>query len=205
MNSKPIFIILTAFCLLNSCKQTNEQLFDKGYKLSKQKKYDKAIETYTEIIERNGKLQLAYYNRGFAYSAIKKYNRALDDFNKVMSLQTFGDSKIIFTLNQDSPFADEEARAQVPYDDALYERALTKYSMDSLKSSFIDFQTLIDRGYHEKSNCILWQGTICARAGKLDKACDYFAKAKQSALSDDDNKDADEMIKTYCDKKTNNR
>ena len=165
----------------------------------------KQLKLTRRFIGRNNKLQLAYYNRGFAYFATKKYNKALDDFNKVMSLHTFGNSKIIFTLNQDSPFADEEAKTQVPYDDALYECALTKYSMDSLKSSFIDFQTLIDREYHEKSQLYSLAGKICARAGKLDKACDYFAKAKQVALSEDDNKDADEMIKTYCDKKTNNR
>src|SRR5690242_19952114 len=93
------FIIFLFGC--TSCKQTKEQLLDKGYAFSKQKKYDKAIEVYNEVIKRSGKLQLAYYNRGFAYLAIKQYDRALWDFNKVMSLQTHGD--YIITYNQNSP------------------------------------------------------------------------------------------------------
>ncbi|MFN8290742.1 MAG: hypothetical protein U0U70_10820 [Chitinophagaceae bacterium] len=203
MSFKPIFIVLSLAVVLVSCKQSNEQLLNKGYKLSKQKKYDKAIEIYTDVIRRNDKLQLAYYNRGFAYVATKQYNNALADFNKVMSLQTFG--SIIMTYNQESPFADEEARAQVPYNDALYQRAQVKYFMDSLASSFTDFQTLVDKGYEEKSNCLLWQGTICVRGGQPSKGCEYFNKAKEFALTDDDKKEADEMIKIYCGQTNNNR
>jgi len=176
---------------------------DKAFNLSKQKKYDKAVETYTDVIKRNSKLQLAYYNRGFAYLATKKYNMALADFNKIMALQTHGD--FVFTNNKDVPYADEETKDQVSYYDALYQRAQVKYFMDSLKSSFIDFQTLVDNNYEEKSNCILWQGTIYEKSGKTDAACVCFDKAKQFASTEDDRKEADEMIKTYCGKKTNNR
>lgn len=176
---------------------------DKALNYSKQKKYDKAIETYTKVINRNSKLQLAYYNRGFDYLATKQYDKALWDFNKVMALQSHGD--FIITYNQNSPFADEEARVQVSYNDALYQRAQVKYFMDSLKSSFIDFQTLVDNNYEEKSNCLLWQGTIYVRSGKTDKACTYFDNAKQAALTDDDRNEAIEMIKTYCGQTNNNR
>jgi len=202
MNHQSTFIILTFIVLFVSCKQTNEQLLDKAYNLSKQKEYEKAIETYTKVIRRNAKIQLAYYNRGFAYLATKKYDRALSDFNKVMALQTHGE--FIITYNEDSPIADEETRTQVPYNDALYQRAQVKYFMDSLASSFTDFQKLVDKGYQEKSNCTLWQGTICVRGGKPDKGCEYFGKAKQFALTDDDKKEADEMIKTYCGRANNN-
>lgn len=176
---------------------------DKAYNLSKQKKYDKAIEVYNKVIKSNNKLQLAYYNRGFAYLGTKNYDKALWDFNKVMALQTYG--SFIMTYDQDSPFADEEAKAQVSYNDALYQRAQVKYFMDSLKSSFIDFQTLVDNSYEEKSNCVLWQGTIYVRNGKIDKACEYFNKAKQFALTDDDRNEADKMLKTYCGQTNNNR
>ena len=95
-------------------------MLDKAYNLSKEKKYDEAIEVYNKVIKSNNKLQLAYYNRGFSYLATKHYDNALWDFNKVMDLQTHG--SFIMTYNQDSPFADEEAKAQVPYNDALYQR-----------------------------------------------------------------------------------
>ncbi len=203
MNFKQILTIIISLFLVASCKQTNEQLLDKAYDFNKQKKYDKAIETYTEIIKRNSKLQLAYYHRGTVYLATEKYNMALADFNKVMALQTHGD--FIVTFNKDMPYAGEETRAQVPYNDALYQRALVNYFMDSLKSSFMDFQTLVDNDYEAKSNCVLWQGTIYVRIGRTDKACEYFDKAKQFALTDDERKEADEMIKTYCEQTNNNR
>ena len=120
-----------------------------------------------------------------------------------MAFQTHGD--FIITYNQDVPFADEEARTQVSFNDALYQRAQVKYFMDSLKSSFTDFQSLVDNNYDEKSNCVLWQGTIYVRSGKTDKACAYFDKAKQIALTDDDRNEAGEMIKTYCGQTNNNR
>ena len=203
MSLNQILCLIAFFFVCASCKQTNEQLLDKAYDLSKQKKYDKAIEVYNKVIKNNNKLQLAYYNRGFAYLATKQYDKALWDFNKVMALQSHGD--FIITYNQDLPFTDEEARTQVPYNDALYLRAQVKYFMDSLKSSYIDFQTLVDNNYEEKSNCILWQGTIYVRSGKADKACKYFGKAKQAASTDDDKHQADEMIKTYCEQASNNR
>jgi serine/threonine-protein phosphatase 5 len=203
MSIKLLFSILTCLILFSSCKETNEQLLDKAYDLSKEKNYDKAIEVYSKVIKSNNKLQLAYYNRGFAYLGLKKYDKALWDFNKVMALQTHG--SFIITYNQDSPFANEEAKAQVPYNDALYQRAQVKYFMDSLKSSFIDFQTLVDNSYEEKSNCVLWQGTIYVRSGKTDKACEYFDKAKQFALTDDDRNEADKMLQTYCRQTNNNR
>lgn len=203
MNFKSFFFIVSSVLLLTSCKQTNEQLLDKAYNLNNQKKYDKAIEIYNEVINRNSKLQLAFYNRGFAYLQIKKYKEALADFNKVMALQTHGD--FVITYNKDLPYADEETRTQVPYNDALYQRAQVKYFMDSLRSSFTDFQRLVDDNYEEKSNCMSWQGTIYIRSGKADKACEYFFKAKQFALSDEDRNDAEDMIKTYCGQTNNNR
>ncbi|MFT3705539.1 MAG: tetratricopeptide repeat protein [Agriterribacter sp.] len=193
---KLIASILALTILIASCKQTNKQLLDSAYRLSKEKKYDKAIEAYNEVIKSNNKLQIAYYNRGFAYLELKEYSKALFDFNKVMALQTHDD--VIITYNKNAPFADEETSAQVPYNDALYQRAQVKYLMDSLKSSFIDYQALVDNNYEEKSNCTLWQGTIYLRSGKEEKACEYFEKAKQFALTDFDRKEADEMMKTYC-------
>ena len=90
-------------------------------------------------------MQLAYYNRGFAYLATKKYDMALADFNKIMAQQTHGDFVLIYN-KKDVPCADEETKAQVSYNDALYQRAQVKYFMDSLKNSFIDFQALVGKG-----------------------------------------------------------
>jgi tetratricopeptide (TPR) repeat protein len=193
--------ILAIFCFLISCKQTNDQLFDKAYALTKEKRYNKAIEIYNQLIKRNRKLQLAYYNRGFCYMDTKQYSKASADFNEVMDLQTNGD--YIVTFNKDLPYASDEVKAQVPYNDALYERAQAKYYSDSLKSSFIDFQALVDNNYEEKTNCIIWQGTILVRFRKNEKACEYFEKARSLATNQNDIQEADRFINQYCSKSNN--
>lgn len=154
-NRRFIFAVIISIFSFTSCKQTNEELFDEAYKLGKQKKYEEAIKVYSEVIKRNNKLQLAYYNRGLAYFEIKKYEAALADFRKIMAMQT--KNGFIIKWNQDSPFVSEELKAEVPYNDALYQQAQVKFDMDSMQSSFIDFQILLNNNYEEKSNCLLWQ------------------------------------------------
>lgn len=187
---------MAALFLFASCKQSNEELLDKAYYLSNEKKYDEAIKIYTKVIERNDRLQLAYYNRGFAYMAMKEYEKALADFNRVMALQTVGGFTVSYNPNM--PFAGEEVKAGVPYMDALYQAAQVKFHMDSSQSSFKDFQTLVENNYEQKSNCILWQGTILYSIRKQEKACEYFQRAKAIAVNDDEKNEADLMISTYC-------
>ncbi len=203
MNFNSIFILIISLSFLSSCQPSNEELMDEAYGLCKQEKYDQAIETYTKVIMRNSKLQLAYYNRGYTYLRIKKYFLALADFNKIIAQQKVGD--LVITYNKNGPFANEEAKSQVPYNDVLYQKAQTEYYLDSLKNSFLDFQTLIENNYEEKSNCTLWQGTIFVRIGKTEKGCGYFDKARQLALTDEDRSQADVMITTYCQHKDDSR
>jgi tetratricopeptide (TPR) repeat protein len=190
--------VLFSFSILLSigCQERNEELLDKALLLSKQKKFNEAISVYTNIIKQNRKLQIAYYNRGFCYIDIKDYPKALADFNTIMNLQTYEGA--IISYNPNMPNASEEIRGQISYDDALYLRAQVKFYMDSLKSSFLDFQTLINNNYEEKSNCLGWQGTIWIRDGRKEKACNCFELAKQTARNESDLKEAEEMLKTYC-------
>ena len=202
MHTKQIHIFLSLLLVAASCKQTNEELIDKAYDLSKQKKYDQAIKVYSEVIKKNEKLQLPYYNRGLCYVNKKEYLKALADFNKVIDLHMIGG--FIWESNPDSPIADEETKQQVPYNDAVYQKAQVMYYIDSTQSSFNDFQVLASQGY-EKSNCLLWLGTIMIRNKNNDKACQYFLKAKEFALTDDDKNEADKIFNTYCAMKNNNR
>jgi len=190
-----IYISLSSIFFI-SCKLTNEELINEGVRLADHKKYKEAIKVYTKAIKRNHKLQLAYYDRGFCFKELKDYSNALRDFNRVIDLQTYGD--FIFIENPNTPFASEEAKMQVSYDDALYQRAQVKFFMDSLRSAFHDFQILIDKSYELRSNCILWQGAILINENKKDNACEYFGKAKQLASSENEKREADEMIKTHC-------
>jgi len=189
-------VALLFICYLTSCKETNEQLINKGIRLSDERKYDEAIAIYTDVIKRNPKLPLAYYNRGIAYMYLEKYKNALADFNKIIaSQQNSGPFK--YVPNPNSPFAKEEDRAFVSYYEALYQRAQVKYHMDSVQSSYRDFTELIEN-YYEVSNCYLWQGTLWMRAGNREKACERFDKATIYARTEEDRQEADRMTKEYC-------
>lgn len=195
MNFKSfIFGIVLTFFLLG-CKPTNEQLLDKAYALVQQKKYEKAIDVYTRVIKNNHKIQAAYYYRGRIYLQLQNYEKALADFDNVMSLQSR--DGLIFTYNKNGIITNEEIRTQIDYYDALYQRAQVKYYMDSLTSSFNDFETLVDKNLR-KSNCLIWMGLIWSKKGDNDKACNYFKKSREFAVSDDDIRDANSMIKTNC-------
>lgn len=194
MQARPLFTILSFSLLLISCSATTEELFDKGSNLLDKKKYADAIEIYSQIINRNPKLQQSYYERGICYAALKKYETALADFNKVINMQPGGPIRL--TYNKNSPFLGEEEKFSIPYNDALYQRAITKYDMDSLKSSYHDFSILVAENY-EKNNCLLWQGSIWLKAGKKDSGCKYFQQARLFA-SEKDVREADRMIMENC-------
>ncbi len=107
-------------------------------------------------------------------------------------------SDFIFIPNKNSPFASPEDKLKVNFLDAIFRRALTKYFMDSLKSAFTDFQTCIDRDYELKSNCYLWQGSIYARVGNKQKACELYSQGRFYAKDHEELGEAERLIKNYC-------
>jgi tetratricopeptide (TPR) repeat protein len=187
------------YCLIlivlgyTSCRQSDNQLLHKAYLFSQQKKYTDAIATYTEAINRGNTLQLAYYNRGQCYLDINNYEKALADFDSVLSLLTNG----TFVLNNNQTNVTNSS--DVSINEALYQRGQVYYFMDSVNKAFHDFQQLIDNNFPGKCRCLLWQGAAWEKAGETAKACEYFAKAKQLAVSTNDNQQADTMLKIYCD------
>ena len=204
MTQNKLILFFTLLSILVSCKQNKEtiqQMVDKGVDLVNAKKYNEAIAIYSKAIQRNPGIQLTYYNRGIAFTELKDYSNAFTDFNKVIELQTV--DGYIVTYNSDF-YPTEETKGQIPYNDALYQRAIVKFHMDSLNSAFLDFQILIDNNYEEKSNCLLWQATLLGKSGNPDKACEYFVKAKENAVTAAASQEADEMIAKYCNRTESN-
>lgn len=198
MKIKIILGYLSCFILLSSCKKSTAQLFDEAYSNARKGKYDKAIELYSDLIKRNDKLQSVYYNRGYCYYVKKEYAKALMDFQTLIDLQTLGGGNIIFTLNKDSPFASEEAQYQIPYYDAVYQRAQVYSYLERNDESFKDFKLLTDNNYEEKSNCYLWLGNLVLNKGDTVQACEYFAKSKETANRKDVQEAAEKMIEDCC-------
>jgi tetratricopeptide (TPR) repeat protein len=186
-----------------SCKEkqaTVQDLVDKGVDLVNQNKFEDGIALYSKAIKQNPKVQLAYYNRGIAYSEIKEYTKAIVDFDKVLQLK----NNVVRMIDNDfNPSA--EGQGQVDFGDIFYQRAVVKSYIDSLQSSFNDFQNAIANGYSDSSNCLVWQGVLLGRAGKHEKACEYFEKAKKAAQTTSQQEEANSMISKYCSETKNNR
>jgi tetratricopeptide (TPR) repeat protein len=183
-----IFAIIT-ICLFG-CQETNEELIHEGNLLRNQGNYSSAIVEFSKVIARNKKLQVAYYNRSLCYTELKEYALALKDLNRICTLQ--GDGPYMVVMNPNSPFATEEDKSQVQTMTVLFERATVKYLMDSLKSSFIDFQTCLASQY-QMNKCRLWMATIYIRSGDRKKGCDLYQTAK--IFGDDE---ATDLIKGNC-------
>lgn len=200
MKSKKILGTVGLAFFLFSCKESTEDLISKGVSLADKGKYKKAIKKYTTVITKNNKIQLAYYNRGLCYINTKEYLKALDDFYTLLNLKTLGSGNIIFTLNPEHADVIEEARYQVSYDDGIYGRAQARYFLDSLKSSYEDFQKLIDNNYPEKVFCILFQSDILYESGNDITACQFAQWARKIAQRPDEIADCDSTVREYCEK-----
>ena len=181
--------------LLASCKQTNEQLIQEAVSLANKKNYKEAIDIYTKIITNNNKIELAYFYRGQCYHQMDEYELALKDFNRILSAKPT--SGVDITVNPDRPAETEEDRTKVSYHDALFQRAIVSFFMDSVQSSYRDFQTLIDANY-KKVFCIIWQADIWHTTGNDEKACRFLQRARRMATSEDEIKEVEEMTREFC-------
>jgi tetratricopeptide (TPR) repeat protein len=140
-----IFSFISIAIVLFSCKENTDMLLQKARRLSDQEKYKEAIELYNKAIGQNSKMQSAFLERGYCYLKTKDYQKAYFSFNRIFELQRRGSFMIKY--NSDGPFGSDEARYQVDRLAVLYYMAQTKYKMDSVRSSFIDFQICIDNNF----------------------------------------------------------
>jgi tetratricopeptide (TPR) repeat protein len=159
-----------------SCKPDIDQLFTEAKQFSNNGQYEKAIEVYNKILGRDSLNQLAYFNRGRCYYFLERNKEAVSDYNKVIILQPPSDGQIEFRWNRGSPFAPKEGRYKVYYEEAVFERAVTEYQMDSAKKAFTDFQVCLDIGY-EKTVCKRYIGCLYIAYQKKEKGCSLLKEA----------------------------
>jgi len=202
MKLKILIGLLSLSFLFGGCKKTDEQLLDEALSYYQSKNYNEAIRINSKVINSNKKLQEPYYNRAFCYWKLNKLDSALTDFQKVLDLHMIGNFQ--FELNKNSPFASDEAKFQVSYNDALYQKAQLEYELNNLKGSFEDFKRLVNEDY-EKSNCFLWLGTIMLRQGKQTKALNYFNLSKKAATNKEDIDEANRLLRQFDSTQATNR
>ncbi len=68
------------------CAQSEKELFDSGIQYFKQGQHQKALDTFTKLIELDPKNADAYKNRGVTYMKLEKFDSAIKDFGKAEEL-----------------------------------------------------------------------------------------------------------------------
>ena len=176
---------------LVGCKASTDQLIREGIRLKDKGDYLGAIAKFSAVIDRNSKLQIAYFDEAICYSNLKDYGKALGNLNKILAMHGSGSMELI--MNPDGPFATEEDKAYVPRMTIIFQRAQINYSMDSFRNSFDDFKTCLENDY-QKNDCYLWLGTIYIKCGNKAKGCELYKKANVFG----NNEDAIRLIKNNC-------
>jgi tetratricopeptide (TPR) repeat protein len=175
---------------VSACNASEEELLQRAHKNAENGNYDKAIGLNTKVIQLNDKNEMAYFNRGICYSNLDSNEKALADFDKILSFKSGRGVEITFNPQ----FATGDERYKISYLDALYQRALVKYNMDSLRSAFIDFKTCLDNDYELKGKCCLHIGDIYMRASdKKNKGCEYYRNALLFGMGE-----ASDRLSKYC-------
>jgi tetratricopeptide (TPR) repeat protein len=192
MKPKKLLLPILAGIICISCKQSIKEMFVEADSYYKADQYTKAIKIYNGIIKRDSTIQLAYYYRGKCFFYLERDKEALADFNKIILSQPVPNG-LTLRMNRNSPFLSDKERYKVYYEEALFERALTEYYMDSLKKAFADFRDCISLDYEPKSECYKYLGIIYMAYSKKTEGCEMLKKARMSG-----NYQVDELIRKYC-------
>ena len=170
MNSKCLLFIFLQAIVITACKPSEESLYFQGVELAEDGEHEKAIKKFTQVIELNSQNDRAYFERGISWYIIDSSEKALDDLNYIL------DNKPALAFEVNPAFATGDQIWKVPTVNIIYQRALVKYGMDSLKASFIDFMYCAKNGY-EKARSNLFMGHMHQASGNNEKACYYYKLA----------------------------
>jgi tetratricopeptide (TPR) repeat protein len=75
-----------AMSLFNRVNGKHQDINDKGIKQFKEKQFEKAVVSFTNVLEMTPEYADGYNNRGMSHYQLKSYEKAIQDFNKAISL-----------------------------------------------------------------------------------------------------------------------
>ena len=205
MKNRLLYTSLLLAATILSCKRSIRDLLTEADSLADKERYRDAIDIYSKLLHQNSKIQTAYYNRAFCYKQIGNIDSALKDYTKVLDLQTNGNARFqIFPNPLTQPDDDDPTNYNADYNDALYQRAMLRYQIDSLKPAFQDFNLLLADSY-QISNTNLWLGAIMLRRNEISKAREYFNAGLNRAYTREDSAEAYKMLRQLDTIKATNR
>lgn len=188
MHFKKALKILLLITVIASCRQSDETIFQKAVDLAENGRHSEAIPLFSYLVGRNPKNEQALFERAISLYYLDSNKRALDELNRIISLKPKG--QIEFIVNP--AYATGDDKWKVSTIAVLYQRALVKYGMDSLKSAYFDFKAALESGY-ETARCNVYIGSIFMASGQKEKGCEYY---RQAALLGD--KEAAGFIEKAC-------
>lgn len=164
-------------------------LMNRGVDKSLTGDYKGAIEDYSRIIKIDSDNTLAYLNRGKNKGRLEDNNGAIVDYDKAIA--TKGGEQIYLNWTENE-FFETGYEFDVPMEEILYSRGVARYEIDSLKTSFDDFNFCIEKNY-ELHSSYYWRGLIYLAADMEKEGCDDLKNAHELG-----NPDAKEIISQYC-------
>ncbi len=216
MNYKNLSLIVLILSIC-SCSRSAEVYFEKGVKMTDEKRYNEAIECFTDAIEVNPNLVKAYFSRGFVFYNLNKMNEALSDYNKAIEL----DPEYASAYNNKGNIKEECADYQGALSDyskaiecdsmfvlGYTNRARIKVIVENHKGAISDYSKAIDiltvikkydtEGYYSYydeeyfSSIYFHRGVVYQKIGKTELACADSQKADEMGYTK-----AKEMINKY--------
>lgn len=127
-------------------------LNSRGRAYYQDRRYEQAIDDFSEAIRLNPKNPESYFNRGDAYDEKKDFDRAIMDYDEALRLRpqvpvVLNNRGLAYSHKRDYDRAiqdyDEALRLQPEYPDALINRGIAYYNEQKLDKAAADFERSI--------------------------------------------------------------
>lgn len=124
-------------------------LNSRGRAFYEDRRYEQAIEDFSEAIRLNPKNPESYFNRGDAYDEKKEFDRAIADYDAALRLRpqatvVFNNRGLAYSHKRDYDRAiqdyDEALRLKPDYPDAFINRGIAYFSKQNLDRAAADFE-----------------------------------------------------------------
>lgn len=154
-----------------------------------------AIADYTKAIQVDSTKLVAYMNRAGNMKRLEKYSEALADYNFVLGWMGFDPNALVNIRGLDRlDFMDRDDLEEPQYEifDALFERGIALYHLDSFQLAMRDFDYCITNDKY-LAECYYWRGFVYLKLNDRLAACKDLREAMSLG-----NKDAIVDYEQYC-------
>lgn len=192
--NKFFLAILVYSLIFFSCTNSSPRLFDKAIDLMTRSRFEEASSIFSTIIKKDTAFEAAYLYRGLCLFQLKNYRSALNDFNYL--IQRHPQKSLLKNHVSQRIFGDRN-HTRLEYVDPYFQRAVTRYFMDSLNSAKADFEFVLKQS-NRIATCRNYLANIYYLQGDLLNACNQIQLIENIKASDMDTAEIIKLKKLYC-------